>query len=69
MVSFFTIASVLLIFLMGNELLRFFTPISLVLVFTTIIVIFLIYYLIRKNYKDNFKERNVFEFNSLAICF
>ena len=69
MVSFFTIASVLLIFLMGNELLRFFTPISLVLVFTTIIVIFLIYYLIRKNYKDNFKERNVFEFNSFSNLF
>lgn len=68
-ISFFIISSIILAVIFGNELIKYLTPVSFVLVITIILITYFVYYLVRNKYKYNLIVKNINDFRSFDYRF
>jgi len=69
MISFYVVCSFLLILLLGNEVTRYFNPISFVIILFTILLTYLAFSFVRNRYKSKVFYKDIFDFRSFNYTF
>ena len=69
MISFYVISSLFLILLLGNEVTRYLTPFSFIIILLTILFVFMAFLLIRSRNKRMMFYKDIFDFRSFDYTF
>ena len=69
MISFYVICSIILFILLGNEVTRYFTPLSFVIILTTILFTCIAFYFVKRRNKDKVFYKDIFDFRSFNYTF
>jgi len=69
MISFYFICSIILFLLLGNEVTRYFNPISFVIILFTILLTYLAFSFVRNRYKGKVFYKDIFDFRSFDYTF